>query len=78
MSPATGAVWSTDAPYRETHEEAALFGGEGVKAVDMESAGLFAAAHCLLQRGRVAQVVGPHHARHQFDQLTSNDFASRH
>jgi uridine phosphorylase len=40
----TGAVWSTDAPYRETREEADFYRGEGVKAVDMESAGLFAAA----------------------------------
>lgn len=43
--PATpGAVWSTDAPYRETRQEAEAYGREGVKAVDMESAGLFAAA----------------------------------
>ena len=54
MTPVTGAVWSTDAPYRETHEEAALFRGEGVKAVDMESAGLFAAAEV---RGRQAASV---------------------
>lgn len=40
----TGATWSTDAPYRETREEAELFQSEGVKVVDMESAGLFAAA----------------------------------
>ncbi len=40
----TGATWSTDAPYRETREEAKQFQGEGVQAVDMESAGLFAAA----------------------------------
>jgi uridine phosphorylase len=39
-----GATWSTDAPYRETHEEAAQFAKEGAAAVDMESAGLFAAA----------------------------------
>jgi purine-nucleoside phosphorylase len=39
-----GAVWSTDAPYRETREEADFYRGEGVQAVDMESAGLFAAA----------------------------------
>jgi uridine phosphorylase len=38
-----GATWSTDAPYRETRQEAEYFQGEGVKAVDMESAGLFAA-----------------------------------
>jgi uridine phosphorylase len=41
---ATGAVWSTDAPYRETRAEADAYRGEGVMAVDMESAGLFAAA----------------------------------
>ncbi len=50
----TGAVWSTDAPYRETREEAELFRREGVKAVDMESAGLFAAAQV---RGREAASV---------------------
>jgi uridine phosphorylase len=38
----TGATWSTDAPYRETRREADFFQSEGVKAVDMESAGLFA------------------------------------
>jgi uridine phosphorylase len=40
----TGATWSTDAPYRETREEATAFQRDGVKAVDMESAGVFAAA----------------------------------
>jgi uridine phosphorylase len=40
----TGATWSTDAPYRETREEASALAAEGVKAVDMESAGVFAAA----------------------------------
>jgi uridine phosphorylase len=40
----TGGTWSTDAPYRETRSEARQFQSEGVKAVDMESAGLFAAA----------------------------------
>jgi uridine phosphorylase len=39
-----GTTWSTDAPHRETREEADLFQGQGVKTVDMESAGLFAAA----------------------------------
>jgi len=37
-----GAVWSTDGAYRETREEADYFQGQGVQAVDMESAGLFA------------------------------------
>lgn len=39
-----GAAWSTDAPYRETREEAEQFQKEGIKVVDMESAGLLAAA----------------------------------
>lgn len=50
----TGASWSTDAPYRETLEEAELFQREGVKVVDMESAGLFAATQV---RGRQATSV---------------------
>jgi uridine phosphorylase len=54
LSPVTGAVWSTDAPYRETRQEAELFQGEGVKAVDMESAGVFAVAQI---RGREAASV---------------------
>jgi uridine phosphorylase len=37
-----GGTWSTDAPYRESHEEAACFQGEGILTVDMESAGLYA------------------------------------
>ncbi len=49
LAHATGATWSTDAPYRETRREADLFQSEGVKAVDMESAGLFAAGQV---RGR--------------------------
>jgi len=37
-----GGTWSTDAPYRESYEEASAYQQEGVLAVDMESAGLFA------------------------------------
>jgi uridine phosphorylase len=44
-----GTVWSTDAAYRETQEEAGFFRSKGVQAVDMESAGLFAV-------GRVREV----------------------
>ncbi len=44
VSPSIGATWSTDAPYRETRQEAEQYQQEGVMAVDMESAGLFAAA----------------------------------
>ncbi|MBI5841802.1 MAG: nucleoside phosphorylase [Chloroflexi bacterium] len=36
-----GATWTTDAPYRETLEEIKAYQAEGVKTVEMESAGLF-------------------------------------
>jgi len=36
-----GATWTTDAPYRETREEVRQYQSEGVKTVEMESAGLF-------------------------------------
>jgi uridine phosphorylase len=51
LDPTIGAVWSTDAPYRETRAEAESFQREGIKAVDMESAGVYAAAQL---RGREA------------------------
>ncbi len=53
-----GATWSTDAPYRETREEAEAFQREGVKAVDMESAGLFAAAQVRGAQAASAFVIG--------------------
>src|SRR5215207_3628669 len=37
-----GGTWSTDAPYRESREEALIYQKEGIMAVDMESSGLFA------------------------------------
>jgi uridine phosphorylase len=37
----TGSTWTTDAPYRETLEEVQQYQSEGVKTVEMESAGLF-------------------------------------
>ena len=37
-----GSIWSTDAAFRETREEADHFQSMGVQVVDMESAGLFA------------------------------------
>jgi uridine phosphorylase len=37
-----GCTWTTDAPYRETFEEVRQYQQEGVKTVEMESAGLFA------------------------------------
>lgn len=39
-----GAVWSTDAPYRETKEKVLLFQQQGVLAVEMELSALFAVA----------------------------------
>lgn len=36
-----GATWTTDAPYRETREEIIGYQSEGVKVVELESAGLF-------------------------------------
>ena len=36
-----GTTWTTDAPYRETLEEVQQYQTEGVKTVEMESAGLF-------------------------------------
>ena len=58
LASTTGAVWSTDAPYRETHEEAAFFQGEGIKAVDMESAGVFAAAQLRAREAASVFVIG--------------------
>lgn len=42
LSYSVGGTWSTDAPYRESREEALDHQTDGVLAVDMESAGLFA------------------------------------
>jgi uridine phosphorylase len=39
-----GTSWSTDAPYRETREEVAAYQSQGVLAVDMEVAALYAVA----------------------------------
>jgi purine-nucleoside phosphorylase len=36
-----GTSWTTDAPFRETIEEVRQYQSEGVKTVEMESAGLF-------------------------------------
>jgi uridine phosphorylase len=39
-----GPVWTTDAPYRETHEQIARHAQNGVLAVEMQAASLFAFA----------------------------------
>jgi uridine phosphorylase len=40
-----GTTWTTDAPFRETMEEIQQYQSEGVKTVEMESAGLFTVGH---------------------------------
>jgi purine-nucleoside phosphorylase len=40
-----GTTWTTDAPFRETIEEVRQYQSEGVKTVEMESAGLFTVGH---------------------------------
>jgi uridine phosphorylase len=42
VTPRVGPTWSTDAPYRESREEAEAYQSQGIQTVDMESAGLFA------------------------------------
>jgi len=37
-----GTVWTTDAPYRETEEQLAHYAAQGVLAVEMQAAALFA------------------------------------
>lgn len=54
ISFATGPVWSTDAPYRETAVEVAQYQQEGILTVDMEAAALFAVAE---YRGLAATAV---------------------
>lgn len=39
-----GSTWTTDAPYRETLEELRSYRSEGILTVEMEAAGVFAAA----------------------------------
>jgi uridine phosphorylase len=43
----TGPIWTTDAPYRETQAEIKTWQKQGVCAVDMEIAALFAAGQVL-------------------------------
>lgn len=50
----SGAVWTTDAPYRETKQQLAEYAGRGVLAVEMQAASLFAFA---IARGMPVGVV---------------------
>jgi uridine phosphorylase len=46
LDPAAGTVWTTDAPYRELSGTVDRFRREGVLAVDMEAAAMFALGVC--------------------------------
>jgi len=50
----SGAVWTTDAPYRETNQQLAEYARQGVLAVEMQAASLFAFA---IARGTPVAVV---------------------
>jgi purine-nucleoside phosphorylase len=54
----TGRTWSTDAPYRETREEAISYQAEGVLTVDMEMAALLAVAEARAVAAAGVLVVG--------------------
>nr|MBF0221525.1 nucleoside phosphorylase [Desulfobulbaceae bacterium] len=44
IEPTSGKIWTTDAPYRETREKIARYGGLGGMAVDMEFSALISVA----------------------------------
>jgi uridine phosphorylase len=57
-----GVVWTTDAPYRETHEQLNRYAQAGVLAVEMQTASLFAfSAAREFPVGIVAQVTNAVH-----------------
>jgi uridine phosphorylase len=64
-----GKVWTTDAPYRETIAQLNNWAGEGVLAVEMQAASLFAFAIARQASvGYVAMVSNAvDHAGEQFD-----------
>ncbi len=53
-----GASWTTDAPYRETRREVEAHHAEGLKAVDMEAAALFAVGQRLGTATAAVLVIG--------------------
>ena len=70
-----GAVWTTDAPYRETAQQLALHAAAGVLAVEMQAASLFAFATARqVGIGIVAHVTNAvGHQNEQFDKGTDED-----
>lgn len=72
---AQGCVWTTDAPYRETKHELERHAAEGVLAVEMQAASLFAFGRARNANiGVVAHVTNAvDHAEEQFDKGTDED-----
>jgi uridine phosphorylase len=72
---AQGCVWTTDAPYRETKSQLNRYAADGVLAVDMQTASLFAFASARNARvGVVAHVTNAvDHPDEQFDKGTDED-----
>jgi uridine phosphorylase len=69
----TGPVWTTDAPYRETAEQLERHARDGILAVEMQAASLFAfGAARRVRCGVVAHVTNGagHSAEAQFDKGT--------
>lgn len=70
-----GTVWTTDAPYRETQSQLEAWAQEGVLAVEMQAAALFAfGAACGASVGLVAIVSNAvDHSGQQFDTGSQDD-----
>jgi len=68
----SGLVWTTDAPYRETQEQIEAHAAEGVLAVEMQAASLFALAQVRnAQIGVIAHVSNAiDHTGEPFDEGT--------
>lgn len=72
---AQGILWTTDAPYRETHEQLHRYAEAGILAVEMQAASLFAfSAAKDFPVGMVAQVTNAiDQAEERFDKGTQAD-----
>jgi uridine phosphorylase len=69
-----GAVWTTDAPYRETEEQLAQYAKDGVLAVEMQAASLFAFAIARgIAVGEVAHITNA--LDHEEDQFNKGSHA---
>lgn len=72
---AQGAVWTTDAPYRETHDQLNRYAQAGVLAVEIQAASLFAfSAAKNFPVGIIAQVTNAvHDTEESFDKGSHAD-----